>query len=82
MKKSEYLKRALDLYNRGKVNGEVYDAMLMNADTFCDDDEEKDYDDGGLPETYAEVEYEDFENAEAIAGARWDDMNYMRYMER
>ena len=77
MKRSEYLKRAFHLYNSGKVSGEVYDAMQLNADIFCDADEE-----GGLPETYAEVEYDDFENSEALDGARWDDMNYLRYMER
>lgn len=36
----------------------------------------------GLPEGYAEVEYNDMEDAEAILGARWDDMNYQHYMER
>ena len=83
MKRSDYLKRAFDLYNSGEVSGEVYDAMLMNADVFCDDDEDEcGHDEGGLPETYAEVEYDDFENAEALAGARWDDMNYLRYTER
>lgn len=35
-----------------------------------------------LPDGYAEVEYADFENAEAISGARWDDLNYRHYMER
>ena len=35
-----------------------------------------------LPDGYAEVEYADFENAEAIDGARWDDRNYQHYTER
>lgn len=35
-----------------------------------------------LPSTYAEIEYDDFDNPEAIDGARWDDMNYLHYMER
>lgn len=35
-----------------------------------------------LPDTYAEIEYEDFDNPEAIDGARFDDMNYLRYTER
>lgn len=78
MKRDEYLKRALELYDSGQVNGEVYDAIIMNADTFCDDEE----DEGGLPETYAEIEYSDFDNPEAITGAGFDDMNYLRYMER
>lgn len=36
----------------------------------------------GLPSTYAEIEYDDFDSAKAIEGARWDDANYLRYMER
>lgn len=41
-----------------------------------------DEDDGFLPRTYAEVEYEDFDNPEAVAGCHFDDMNYLRYRER
>ena len=52
--------------------------MVMNADVFCDGDESK----YGLPSTYAEIEYSDFDNPEAIDGARFDDMNYLRYTER
>lgn len=36
----------------------------------------------GLPKNYAEIEYDDFESAEAIEGAKFDDMNYLRYTER
>ncbi len=78
MKRSEYLQRAFDAYNEGRISEEVYDSMVMNADVFCDEDE----DEGGLPSTYAEVEYDDFDNPEAIAGAKFDDMNYLRYTER
>jgi len=46
MKRSEYLKTALDAYHSGRVNQEVYDAMIMNADVFCDDDDDDDDDDG------------------------------------
>lgn len=35
-----------------------------------------------IPRTYAEIEYNDFDDPEAIAGARFDDMNYLRYRER
>lgn len=35
-----------------------------------------------MPDWYAEIEYSDFDNAEAINGARWDDLNYRHYMER
>ena len=83
MKRNEYFKRALELYDSGQGSGEVYDAMIMNADCFCDEDDEEDEEDGyGLPRTYAEIEYDDFDNPEAIAGARFDDMNFTRYMER
>ena len=78
MKRSEYFASVQEAYDSGRVTEEVYDAMMMNADIFCDED---DYDDR-LPSTYAEVEYDDFDSPEAIEGARWDDMNYMHYMER
>ena len=81
MKRSEYFKRAADLYGSGKVSGEVYDAMIMNADSFCDDEEDEDGYQGGLPDTYAEVGYSDFDNPEAVDGARFGDMNYLRYTE-
>ena len=35
-----------------------------------------------IPSTYAEIEYDDFDDPEAIMGARFDDMNFMRYFER
>lgn len=40
MKRSEYLERAFEAYNSGRVSEEAYDAMIMNADAFCDEDEE------------------------------------------
>ncbi len=78
MKRSEYLQRAFEAYNDGRISREVYDGMVESADVFCDE-EEREY---GIPSTYAEVEYDDFDNPEAIAGARFDDMNYLRYTER
>jgi len=78
MKRSEYMRSAYEAYNEGRVNEEVYDCMVMNANIFCDDDE----DDYGLPSTYAEIEYPDMDSAEAIDGARFDDMNFLRYTER
>lgn len=81
MNRCEYLKRAFDLHNSGKIDANTYDAMVMNADAFCDDE---DYDER-LPRTYAEIEYtsEQLESDPiAIMGARWDDMNYRHYMER
>ena len=35
-----------------------------------------------IPRTYAEIEYDDFDDPEAIMGARFDDMNFLRYRER
>ena len=40
MKRSEYLEKAFEAYNSGKVSEEAYDAMIMNADVFCDDEED------------------------------------------
>jgi hypothetical protein len=40
MTRSEYVKRALDLYNSGKISEDTYDAMMLNIDYFVDDDEE------------------------------------------
>ena len=81
MKRNDYLSRALDALNKGRISEEAYDAMLMNADVFCDDDGDDD-DTYGIPGTYAEIEYNDLDDPEAIAGARWDDMNYSHYIER
>ena len=81
MTRSEYLKTAFDLYNADKISAEVYDAMLMNAEEFIDEDE----DDYFLPSTYAEIEYtsEQLESDPiASEGARFDDMNYLHYRER
>ena len=79
MTRERYFQTAQKLFDSGEVSGEVYDAMVMNADYFCEDDEENEY---GLPDTYAEIEYDDFDNPEAIEGARFDDLNFQRYMER
>lgn len=75
---SKYLKRAKEALDSGRVTEEIYDSMIQNMELFCDEDEIRE----GLPSTYAEVEYDDFDNAEAIDGARFDDMNYLRYTER
>lgn len=78
MDRKEYLKRAFEALNEGRIDEDTYDAMVMNADIFCDDEDDR----YGLPRTYAEIEYDDFDDPEAIEGARWDDMNYLRYTER
>ena len=81
MNQNEYLSRAFNLYNSGQISAEAYDAMVMNADQFCGEDEGES-EILGLPRTYAEIDYSDLSTPEAIAGCRFDDMNYRRYMER
>ena len=70
MDKDKYMRIACELYNTGEITGEIYDAMILNADEFCDDD-----DDDQLPPTYSEIEYDDL-------GSWWDDANFSYYMER
>ena len=62
---------------RGCSDDEAWD----NAYALCDklDDMIREH---NLPSTYAEIEYDDFNNPEAIDGARWDDKNFRHYMER
>jgi len=83
MNRQEYMKRLEEAYDAGRISEEAYDAGIMNADIFCDDDDEDDclYF-PQIPETYAEIEYEDMDSPDAILGARFDDLNYMRYLER
>jgi hypothetical protein len=81
MSRAEYMEMLLDAFDSGKISAEAYDVGIQNADIFCDDDDEDDYD-CWIPDTYAEIEYYDFDDPEAIDGSRWDDMNYLRYMER
>ena len=80
MTKKAYMERLERAYAEGRISIEAYDAGIMNADIFCDDDEEDYY--SQIPETYAEIEYEDMDTPEAILGARFDDMNLTRYLER
>ncbi len=82
MKRAEYLNRAFEALSSGRVIKEAYDAMIQNADIFC---ELEDDDEWGLPGTYAEIDYssERFESdPEAIDGAKWNDMNYSHFIEK
>lgn len=38
MVKSEYLKQLFKLYNSDEISEEVYDAGVINADIFCDEE--------------------------------------------
>ena len=80
MTRIEYFETTQRLYDEGKISAEAYDALWLNAEELIDED-----DDDRLPRTYAELEYtsEQLESDPiAIEGARFDDMNYLRYMER
>ena len=80
MTRAEYFETAQRLYNEGKISAEAHDALWLNAEEFIDED-----DDDRLPKSYAELEYtsEQLESDPiAIEGARFDDMNYLHYMER
>lgn len=35
------MKIVFDLYNSGEIDADTYDAMIMNADIFCDDSDEE-----------------------------------------
>lgn len=79
MTRSEYFKRLQESLDSGRITADAYDAAAMNADIFCDDDEDE-Y--SNLPSWYAEIEYDDLDTPEALAGCRFDDMNYQHYIER
>lgn len=78
MEYSEYLARAQRAYDEGKISEKAYDTVVMNVDIFCDEEDS----DSFLPRTYVEIEYDDMDTPEAYEGSRFDDMNYLRYMER
>lgn len=40
MVKSEYLKQLFKLYNSGEISEEAYDAGVINADIFCEEEDE------------------------------------------
>lgn len=77
MCRSEYFDKAFAAYSCGQIDEDTYDTIITNADIFCDDKRN-----GNLPSYYAEVEYDDFDNPEAIEGAKFDDRNYLHYTER
>ena len=52
--------------------------FCLYADSWDDDDDDR----SNFPESYCEIEYDDMDSEEAVMGARFDDMNYLRYRER
>lgn len=60
-------------YARGEISQIAVDAVMNAFDST----------EGSFPSDYhAEIDYGDREDAEAIDGMRFDDMNYLRYRER
>lgn len=41
MSRNEYLEEAFRLYNEGKISDSAYDAIVMNVDSFTEDEEEE-----------------------------------------
>lgn len=78
MTRRNYLDSLKEAYEAGRISAEAYDIGIANTEIFSFDEEES----YGLPEHYAEIEYSDFDSVEAIDGARFDDINLIRYMER
>lgn len=79
MTRSKYLRKAQEAFDNERISEDVYDTMIENIEIFCDEDEEND---SFLPRTYSEIEYDDLDTPEAMAGCRFEDMNYLRYRER
>ena len=46
------------------------------------EEDESSEEDSRFPHGYAEIEYSDMETAEAREGAKFDDLNFLRYFER
>lgn len=42
MTRDRYFKKARELYEAGEIDGLTYDAIAMNADQFCEDDDKED----------------------------------------
>ena len=78
---TEYRNHLIAALDSGRIDEDAFNAAMDNADIFCDDEDDDDIG-YGLPSTYAEIDYGDREDAEAYYGSRWDDMNYIHYMER
>lgn len=78
MTRSEYMQQLEELYADGKLDDDAMDALVTAADSMQFDPEP----DCRFPKGYAEIEYSDFDNAEAIEGAKFDDRNFLRYFER
>ena len=45
MTRKEYVMRALKALDEGRIDEDTYDAMLMNTNYFCDDEEDDEEED-------------------------------------
>ena len=79
MSYKDYIQAINNAYLNGCISESVRDCFVEHSNAIYNHMEEHTH---GLPKTYAEIEYEDFDSAEAVDGARFDDMNYLRYTER
>lgn len=78
MTRSEYMQQIEELYANGELDDDAMDAMVLAADKMHFDPEP----DCRFPKGYTEIDYKDFDNPEAIDGAKFDDRNFLRYFER
>lgn len=72
-------------YEDGQVTYWAYDIEadeIYDFDTRSERDRFISVEDDRLPTGYAEIEYADMDSCEAHMGMKFDDMNFMRYMER
>lgn len=71
----------LDRKGRSDICDEI-DRYIDFCEDLFDEMRREEDNDSRLPDSYAEVEYDDIDSMEAYEGMRFDDMNYSRYMER
>lgn len=79
MTNNEYFCKLGKLVDDGTISEDTFNEMMNQYETFCDEYEEYD---SRFPSGYCEIEYSDMESEEAVRGCAFDDMNYLRYMER
>ena len=79
MTSNDYFRILGKLCDDGKISEDTFNQMMDHSEDFCDEYEEYD---SRFPAGYCEIEYDDMDTPEAAMGARFDDMNYLRYFER
>ena len=79
MTPNEYFRKLGELCDSGKISEDTFNEMVNMSEDFCDEYDEWD---SRFPKGYCEVEYDDMESEEAVAGCAFDDMNFLRHFER